>query len=297
MKTRFSLFCVAAVLVLTISAAGQSPVVVPGNPPLTEETIGRFTEFFEWAFDVQLTNDQRGVLRKYTIDTWTQKKTSDINDVVQVVQQQIDISKFPEDQRRYVRVKIEPELLTQMRQQPNEPMARWALAVYEASHGTIANGTPPLTRQSTDAYLEALFFMAGEVSGQQTVPDQKLKDDWAQALAANYPTMSADLKQQIAGMPLWASTMRMAWPELSGEVKAKYRSLWAGQLKSMLPVAAQAPVAENKAAGGKKSVAEMMAEQNRRHETAMRTNAWMMDIYKIKFNTQANWGGNPYRYW
>jgi hypothetical protein len=33
MKNRFSLFCVAAILILTMSAAGQSPVVVPGNPP------------------------------------------------------------------------------------------------------------------------------------------------------------------------------------------------------------------------------------------------------------------------
>jgi hypothetical protein len=306
MKKCFSLFCIAAVLFLALPAISHSQVVVAGNPPLTEETIGRFTEFFEWAFDVQLTNEQREVLRQYTVDSWTQNKTSDISDVVGLVQQQVDIAKYPAEQRRYVRVKIEPELLAQMRQQPNEPMAQWALAVYEASHRPIASGTPPLTRQGTDAFLEALFFMAGEVSGQQNVPDQKLKDDWARVLAANYPTMSAELKQQIAGMPLWASTMRMAWPELSADVKAKYRTLWAGQLKSMLPAAAeakaapnrsQAPAAASRTPGGKKSVAEMMAEQNRRHQSAMQTSAWMMEIHKIKFNTQANWSGSPYRYW
>jgi hypothetical protein len=95
MKNHFSLYCVIIVLVLTVSAAGKSPVVVPGSPPLTEETIGRFTEFFEWAFDVQLTNDQQEVLRKYTIDSWTLKKTSDIDDIVQLVQQQIELSKLP----------------------------------------------------------------------------------------------------------------------------------------------------------------------------------------------------------
>ena len=89
----------------------------------------------------------------------------DINDIVQVVQQQIDLAKLPADQRSYVRVKIEPELLAQMKQQPNVPMDRWAPAVYEASHKPIANGTPPLTRQGTDAFLESLFFMVGEVSG------------------------------------------------------------------------------------------------------------------------------------
>ncbi len=306
MRKCFLLFCLAAVLTLPLSISGQSPVVVAGSPALTEETIGRFTEFFEWAFDVQLTYDQREVLRKYAVDSWTQNKTSDINDIVGLVQQQVEIAKYPAEQRRYVRVKIEPELLAQMRQQPNEPMARWALAVYEASHQALANGNPPLTRQGTDAFLEALFFMAGEVSGRQTVPDQKLKDDWARELAANYPAMSAEQKQQIAGMPLWASMMRMAWPKLSADVKAKYRSLWAGQLKAMLPVAAEAPAAANRsqpaaaanrAPAGNKSVAEAMAEQNRRHQSAMRTNDWMRNISTLSYNTQANFSGNPWRYW
>jgi hypothetical protein len=101
--------------------------------------------------------------------------------------------------------------------------------------------------------------VTGEVSGQQSVPDQKLKDDWAQALAANYLKVSAELKQQIAGMPLYDSMMRTAWPQLSGEVKAKYRALWAEQLKSLLPAPPQAPAAANRAAVGKKSVAELMA--------------------------------------
>ena len=297
MKNRFLLLCAAVVLLLTMPVAGQNMVVVPGNPPLKEEMIGRFTEFFEWAFDVRLTHDQQEVVRKYIVESWTRKSTSDINDVVQAVQQQIDLAKLPADERLYVRVKIEPELLAQMRQQPNEPMAKWALAVYEASHRPIAQGAPPLTRQGTDAFLEALFFMAGEVNGQQSVPDQKLKDDWARSLAANYHLMSADLKQQIAGMPLYASTLRMAWPKLSDTVKTQYRTLWAEQLKAMLPAAAPAPSSANTAPGGKKSAAEMMAEQNRRHQATMRTNDWMMDIYKIKFNTQANLGGNTSRYW
>ncbi len=295
MKNRFSLYCIAVVLVLTMSAAGQSQVLVPGNPPLTEETIGRFTEFFEWAFDVQLTDDQQEVVRKYMVDSWTQKKTSDINDVVQLVAQQIELAKLPADKRSFVHAQIEPELLSQMRQQPNEPMAKWALAVYEASHTPIAKGTPPLTRQSTDAYLESLFFMVGEVSGQKSVPDQKLKDDWAQSLADNYAKMSAEIKQQIAGMPLWSAMMRMSWPELSEEVKAKYRTLWAGQLKSLLP--APAPAASNDTAGRKMSTGEAMAEQNRRFQMHMNTSNAMMDIYKISYNTQANFSGNPYRYW
>jgi hypothetical protein len=175
-------------------------------------------------------------------------------------------------------------------------MAKWALAVYEASHKVIAAGSPPLTRQSTDAFLDALFFMAGEVSGQQSVPDQKLKDDWAKGLATNYPKISAELKQQIAGMPLFTAVMRVSWPTLSAAEQAQYRAQWGEQLKSILPAPAAA-TAKGSAGGAKPSVAEMMAEQNRRHESYMSMSNAMMNSYKISFNTQANFSGSAYRYW
>lgn len=289
MKTRFLLHWVLAVFIAAGAARGQIPVLVPGQPPLTEETVGRFTEFFEWAFDVQLTVEQRQVLRKYAVDAWSQKKKSDMDDVLQLVQQQAELSKLDVPKRALVRAQIEPELLTQMRNQPNEPMAKWALAVYESSHKVIAAGSPPLTRQSTDAFLDALFFMVGEVSGQQSVPDQKLKDDWAKALAANYPKMAAELKRQIAGMPLFAALVRVGWPTLSDDQKAQCRAQWGEQLKAILP--APAPAA------AKQTVAEMMAEQNRRHASYMNMSNAMMNSYRTSFNTQANFSGSPYRYW
>jgi len=64
---------------------------------------------------VHLTSDQRQILRNYAVDAWRQGKKSEMDDVVRVVQQQIDLAKLPADQRRYVRVKIESELLDQMR--------------------------------------------------------------------------------------------------------------------------------------------------------------------------------------
>ncbi len=297
MTRRLSFLLSMALLLAAGSGPAQSQVLAPGQPPLTEEMVGRFTEFFEWAFDVHLTVEQRQVLRQYTVDAWTGKKKSDMDDVVQVVQQQVELAKLDAAQRGFVRVKIEPELLQQMRNQPNEPMARWALAVYESAHKVIAAGDPPLTRQSTDAFLDALFFMAGEVAGKQTVPDQKLKDDWAATLAANYPRMSAELKQQIAGMPLFSAAMRVTWPSLSNDEKAQYRTQWREQLKTLLPTAPSPAAASGVASAPGQSVAEMMAEQNRRHQLFMSMSNGLMEIHKMNFNTMANWSGSPYRYW
>jgi 5-hydroxyisourate hydrolase-like protein (transthyretin family) len=65
-------------------------------------------------------------------------------------------------------------------------------------------------------------------------------------------------------------------------------------LKTVLP----APAAAKESGGAtKKSVAEMMAEQNRRHDSYMSMSNAMMNTYKINFNTQANFSGSAYRYW
>ena len=296
MKKCFSLFCIAAVLILVLPAAGQSQVLVRGNPPLTEEMIGRFAEFFEWAFDVRLTNDQCDVLRKYSVNIWNKQTKSDMDAILNVVQLQIELSKADRKQLAVVRANYEPQVLDSMRKQPNEPMAVWALAVYESSHKVLAAGTPPLTRQTSDAFVEALFFMLGEVQGKRDeVPDARMKNDWAAALTSAYPRMTDALKQQIAGTPLFIAQMRLSWPTLPEPQKAKYRLAWAEAVKSLLP--APGPAASNKTPSGKMSVAEVMAEQNRRHQNSMDTSSFMRNIATMSYNTSANFSGNPWRYW
>jgi hypothetical protein len=190
-----------------------------------------------------------------------------------------------------VRANYEPQVLESMRKQPNEPMAAWALAVYESSHKILAPGAPPLTRQTSDAFLEALFLMVGEVSGQRVdVPDEKLKNDWAAALTSTYAQMPDELKKQIAGMPLFVAQMRLNWGPLPEAEKANYRAAWADGVKSLLP-------AGTGAVAGKRTVADMMAEQNRRHTAYMSMSSAMMSTYRTNFNAQANSIGSAYRYW
>ncbi|MEI6670073.1 MAG: hypothetical protein WCP29_18145 [Acidobacteriota bacterium] len=297
---KVQVLCLSVLIMLVAPALphAQAPVLMPGPPPLTEEMIGRFAEFFEWAFDVRLTNDQVDVLRKYSIDTWTKRKKDDMDAIVNVVALQVELSKADRQQLAVVRANYEPQVLESMRKQPNEPMAVWALAVYESSHKVLAPGAPPLTRQTSDAFLEALFLMVGEVSGQRgDVPDEKLKNDWAAALTSKYAQMPDDLKKQIAGMPLFVAQMRLNWGSLPEAEKAKYRAAWADGVKALLPASAPAGTGAVTAVAGKRSVADMMAEQNRRHNAYMSMSSAMMSTYRTNFNAQANSIGSAYRYW
>jgi hypothetical protein len=177
----------------------------------------------------------------------------------------------------------------------------------------LAAGTPPLTRQTSDAYLEAVFLMLAEAQGlPRETPDAKLKDDWAAATASSYARMPNEMKQQIAGMPLFVAQMRLNWPTMAESEKAKYRAAWAEALKPLLPPPADASKPANNGSSGnttgsksssskstarKMTAAEAMAEQNRRFRMHMDTSNAMMNIYKISYNTQANFSGNPWRYW
>jgi hypothetical protein len=296
MKNVFSLLGLIAVLVLMMPADGRSQVLVPGNPPLTEEMIGRFAEYFEWAFEMRLTNDQVSVLRNYSVEVWKKPSKSDMDAVVNVVRLQVELSKADPKQLAVIRANYEPQVLDALRKQPHEPMAVWALAVYESSHKILAAGTPPLTRQTSDAFLEAVFLMLGEVQGKPAeVPNAQLKNDWAASMTSGYPRFPDEMKKQMAAMPLFVAQMRLNWAAMPESEKAKYRAVWAEALKPLLSSLAPGP--SNDAAGVKMSAAEAMAEQNRRFQMHMNTSNAMMNIYKISYNTQANFSGNSYRYW
>jgi hypothetical protein len=296
MKKCLLLLCAAAALVLAMPAPGRSQVLVPGNPPLTEEMIGRFGEYYEWAFNMRLTNDQCSVLRKYAVDIWKKQSKDGMDSIVGTIQIQVYLSQADPKQVAVIQANYESQCFDALRKQPNDPFAAWLLTVYESSHKVLAQGNPPLTRQISDAFLEALFFMLGEVQGKRDeVPSAQLKNDWAAAITSAYPRLTDDMKKNIAGMPLFIAQMRLHWPTLAESEKAKYRATWAVAINTLLPAAA--PSASNGTATGKKSIGEMMAEQNRRHESAMNTSSFMRNMATLSYNTSANFSGNPWRYW
>ena len=141
----------------------KAEVLAPGAPPLTREMMDRYSELFEWAFDVQLTAEQRAQVKDFAVQAWQSKSQENMDAVLEQVKTQQDLSKTPKDELGLLRQQIEPQLLTEYRREAKrDAMARWAVELYEVSHKVIAKGPPPLTRQMTDAYAEALCFAISE---------------------------------------------------------------------------------------------------------------------------------------
>jgi hypothetical protein len=97
-------------------------------------------------------------------------------------------------------------------------------------------GTPPLTRQMTDAYAELLGFMIGQVTrGVAATPTPSDRAYVARTLAATYASRTAEERQQLRSIPSTWAKLRRTWPRLSQAQQATLRQQWAVQLGLSAP--------------------------------------------------------------
>jgi len=105
-------------------------------------------------------------------------------------------------------------------------------AVASADGGQIvAAGSPPLTREASDASAEMIFFMLKHVATGDAAPadlqlSQPILDGWANLLAAEYTSASPDEQQQLASMTVLRDGLIKAWPAASTDELKALRDGW-----------------------------------------------------------------------
>jgi hypothetical protein len=97
-----------------------------------------------------------------------------------------------------------------------------------SADGILAPGNPPLTRDVSDASAAVTLFMlkhvaSGDAATGDLTVDRGLLDEWADLLADEYVTFSADEQAQLAVMPALRSGLLEAWPQASASDRAGIR--------------------------------------------------------------------------
>ena len=247
-------FLLAALCVLIPSAASaQAPpgdasgVLVAGDPQLTQQTVDRFTRFIEWMIEVPLTKLQKDAIQTRMVFMWTNKVMDDIGGVNQILKVQDQLDPLDEGRRGIMRIQIRKIFMETARMHIQDPLMKLIVDADDAGHRPIAVGKPPLTRQSTDAFLELLSFIASEAANQKPYqPTQAEKDTFAKALADGYPKLPDTGKEQFAQIPLLWAAIRAAWNDANDEQKAVLRKNWADGMKTL----AQQPQSQTPASSG-----------------------------------------------
>jgi hypothetical protein len=293
-----------ATLWLLTSQASAGPldaVVVQGAPPLTEETVFRVGAFWEWMFGAPLTADQQAALRQELTSIWKQDNRAEIQGTAGVVGQHLQLARMSEAEREVARQTLLPRVVELLERSTDAGISRWALALYRSSHRELAAGTPPLTRQASDAYLEVLCFMSNQTTGQAFVPDQPLRDEWARTLAAGYGELTPAQQAFVARMPPLRAALAASWPKLSAGERKQVQELWARQLGIQPGAAGPARAAAPAVAAAAQPAPATdwradLAAMQRSNAMYQGYSAAIMSGHQSQMNTLFNIGDKPLRY-
>ena len=209
------------------SSAYAQSMLASGQPPLTREMVDQLSAFYSWALDVPLTRRQYHSLETVFTGFWEQHDQGRVDATLNLLTGWSQIRGYSAIQRQLLRYDMEDYLLGSSRQQPSDPLARWILRLYDARSHRLADGVPPLTRQATDAFTEALFFMASEGQGNRPLtPSDADYDAVAQVLATVYPTLEVLEQSEFAQVPSDWGRLWTAWARLSPEQRVQQVQQW-----------------------------------------------------------------------
>ena len=133
--------------IASAQGAGEDVVLVQGNPPLTQLTVGKSIVLLEWALDIKLSPEQELKIKQALIRAWQTNDREDINGAMEIVAIYEKVAKLSEGERNKARGAIQEAILKSLRAEPDDELARLLLSAYESSHST----NPTLTAPSIDS--------------------------------------------------------------------------------------------------------------------------------------------------
>lgn len=227
------LYPLALLAALTFAAlAPAQDTLAEGDPPLTAKMATDYIHFMQWTLDVPLTVAQENRIQKYLVDSWKANDTGEIKRTLNLLALREYMLKMHSNIDPWASRSLRRNALFNWRKSPTLPMATWGLAIDNAAHTPLVKDTPPLTRQMEDAYEELGYFMMEQVYGAKPTPIEAMdRASLADALAADYPKLSAEEKANFALLPQAWYQLRTGWPSLDDAHKSALVKEWKSQFE------------------------------------------------------------------
>ena len=223
-----------AVLPSTIRLA-RPPYFGPAaeQRPLDLYTVYQMTDFLEWLLELPMTEGQTTQIRDYLVVAWRIGDMDSIEAPAAVFKFRSELDELDPQKKELARQLVRQEALKEWRKEAAEKgdaAAKMIVDLYDAASAPLAKGNagePDLARQSADATLEVMYFMASKIDGPDTSPDAGRRDAWAKQMAAAYAGMSGEQKQALAEMPVTWAALRAGWAELPADERKRTAGQWA----------------------------------------------------------------------
>src|SRR5687768_13014912 len=129
--------------IVSAQAEGEDVVLVQGNPPLTQLTVGKSIVLLEWALNIKLSTEHELKIKQALIRAWQTNDREDINGALEIVEIYEKVAKMSEAERNKARGPLQEVILKSIRAEPDDELARLLLSAYESAHSTKPAVTAP----------------------------------------------------------------------------------------------------------------------------------------------------------
>jgi hypothetical protein len=147
----------------------QDKVLVPGNPPLTQEVVNLYQQMWEWYCDIQLTPEQRQQ-HQYFVNFWKKNGlavTKPLLASYRAMEKEwrgiLELKGAEQDRKR---VEMSARWMSRLRNGRDDPPGRFLVSVYDDAYkpgGTkypiLVAGEPPLTQSLVTSYTDFLAYL------------------------------------------------------------------------------------------------------------------------------------------
>jgi hypothetical protein len=181
-------------------AWSQDKILVPGDPPLTQEVVNLYQEMWQWYCDIKLTPEQRRQHTQHFITVWKTKGPADamlLLDGYRRMEKEwrgvLELKGTEQDRKR---AEVSTRWLTILRKAADDPPGRFLVSVYDdaykpggSKNPILVKGDPPLTKTTIDQETFATEWLL------DTPMTEEQRQDFQRLLIARWATMDKAKKE------------------------------------------------------------------------------------------------------
>ncbi|MHB8877496.1 MAG: hypothetical protein ACYC8T_27715 [Myxococcaceae bacterium] len=214
--------------------AGSAPTAAAAPAAGKAAPADDFVAYAEWVLDMHVTAAQRADAQALVEKALASRNAREQALIDEGVAGKADLATQSETDKQTLRPSVEDEYLKTMRRKARElPLAKWVVSIADARK-PLVKGTPPLSRQSADAFAELMAFVVSEAGGKPVAADKGFRDAFAKGLAKDYPRYNDEQKAAVADLPKDWAALRAAFSAFPAEKKQKLKTEWSEALAPVL---------------------------------------------------------------
>jgi hypothetical protein len=134
MKSVRTLIVVLAMSLTQVGAVAQDAVLAQGNPPLTESTVSRLVDLYEFALGGRFGADERAELRRQIVARWADHDEKAVENYRKLLEVYGRLSALDDDGLRAAQAQFQAALVAELRKNPSGGYNPLLVAVYNRAH-------------------------------------------------------------------------------------------------------------------------------------------------------------------